>query len=125
MSYQFSENGKYFAGIAADGKLKIWNTLTNTFEQEFTPDFHLASPCTCLQFVQTNSLKYKASSPKKKKRRESEPSENHQIAIGTTSGVLLLYSINKAGLECTIESGANQTINCLSTVDDNLIYSGG
>lgn len=51
MAYKFSENGQYFAHISADSKLRIWNTLSNTFEQEFTPDFHLTSPCTCLQFL--------------------------------------------------------------------------
>jgi WD40 repeat protein len=51
MACQFSRDGKYFALISTEGKLKIWNTFTNTFEQEFTPDFHLTSPPTCLHFV--------------------------------------------------------------------------
>lgn len=51
MALQFSKDGKYFAYISTDGKLKIWDTISNNFEQEFTPDYHLTSPCTCLQFV--------------------------------------------------------------------------
>lgn len=104
--------------------MKIWNTCSNTFEQEFTPDFHLTSPCTCLHFIQNIPVKYKAGSPKKKKRRDSESYVNPKIVLGTTSGVLLLYSITNAGLECTINSEINQPVNCLSTVDYNVVYSG-
>lgn len=51
MASQFSNDGKYFAQITDDGKLKLWDTSAGTFEQEFVPDFHLTSPCTCLHFV--------------------------------------------------------------------------
>uniref|UniRef100_A0A6P7GDA3 WD repeat-containing protein 43 n=1 Tax=Diabrotica virgifera virgifera TaxID=50390 RepID=A0A6P7GDA3_DIAVI len=124
MASQFSEDGKYFAHLSTDGKLKIWDTLSNTFEQEFTPDFHLTSPCTCLHFIQNDSVKYKGGSPKKKKRRDSESVVSPKIVLGTTSGVLLLYSITNAGLENSFNSDTNQAINCLSTVDHNIIYSG-
>ncbi|XP_057651400.1 WD repeat-containing protein 43 [Diorhabda carinulata] len=124
MDSRFSEDGKYFARLSVDGKLKIWNACSNTFEQEFTPDFHLNSPCTCLHFIQNLSVKYKAGSPKKKKRRDSESNVNPKVLLGTTSGVLLLYSITNAGLECTLNSETNQSINCLSTVDSNVVYSG-
>lgn len=51
MALQFSSDGKYFAQLTNDGKLKVWDTTSGTFEQEFVPDFHLTSPCTCLHFV--------------------------------------------------------------------------
>lgn len=50
MALEFSDDGKYFAQISSDGKLKIWNTVSNSLDQEFTPDFHLTTPCTCLHF---------------------------------------------------------------------------
>lgn len=52
MSTQFSKDGKYFAQIATDGKIKIWETATSTFKQEFTPNLHLTTPCTCLHWIQ-------------------------------------------------------------------------
>lgn len=55
MASQFSDDGKYFAQLSVDGKLRLWETDTSNFMQEFTPDFHLASPCTCLHFIQTNT----------------------------------------------------------------------
>lgn len=51
MASRFSKDGKYFAQLSQEGKLKIWATATSSFEQEFTPDFHLTSPCTCLHFL--------------------------------------------------------------------------
>lgn len=59
MLSQFSKDCKYFAHIAVDGKLKIWNTISNSFDQEFTPDFHLASPFTCLNFIELDYTKDK------------------------------------------------------------------
>lgn len=52
MASQFSSDGKYFAQITTDGKLKVWDAASGSFEQEFVPDFHLTSPCTCLHFVE-------------------------------------------------------------------------
>lgn len=52
MASQYSPDGKYFAQLSTDGKLKIWESATSTFLQEFTPDYHLTSPCTCLHFVE-------------------------------------------------------------------------
>lgn len=51
MACEFSKDGKLFAQISSEGKLKVWNTVSNIFEQEFTPDFHLTTPCTCLHFI--------------------------------------------------------------------------
>nr|XP_023026900.1 WD repeat-containing protein 43 [Leptinotarsa decemlineata] len=124
MALQFCENGKYFAGISTDGKLKIWNTLTNSFEQEFIPDFHLTSPCTCLHFMETNSLKYKGASPKKKKRKDSGTNFGPKIVLGTTAGLLLVYSISKGNLECTLNSETSQSLICLSSANYKEIYSG-
>ncbi|CAG9816276.1 unnamed protein product [Phaedon cochleariae] len=124
MASKFSEDGKYFAHISTDGKLKIWNTISNSFEQEFTPDFHLTSPCTCLHFTHSESLKYKGGSPKKKKRRNSESNSDPNIVLGTSSGLLLIYSISQANSEYTINSETSQPISCLSSVDNNVIYSG-
>ncbi|VEN54071.1 unnamed protein product [Callosobruchus maculatus] len=124
MAAEFSEDGKYFAKLTADGKLKIWNAITNSFEQEFTPDFHLTTPCTCLYFVNSNSSRIKGVSPKKKKRKLSETSSEPSIALGTTNGLLLLYSLSKASVEFTIDSATSQTINCLSSADGSILYSG-
>lgn len=47
----FSEDGKYYSAITQDGRLRIWDTETNVLKQEYTPDLHLTSPPTCLQWI--------------------------------------------------------------------------
>lgn len=47
----FSEDGKYYSAITQDGRLRIWDTETNVLKQEYTPDLHLTSPPSCLQWI--------------------------------------------------------------------------
>lgn len=63
-------------------------------------------------------------SPKRKKRKNSE-SGPPSVILGTTSGVLLVYSITKGGIDCTINSNTHSTVNCLSvSPGDSVVYSG-
>ncbi|XP_060519596.1 WD repeat-containing protein 43 [Cylas formicarius] len=125
MALQFSEDGKYFAQITLDGKLKIWNTVSNSLEQEFTPDFHLTTPCTCLHFIPNEtSGTYKYSPSPKKNKKKDHINLDPNIALGTSSGLLLIYSIGKANVSLTLDSKTNSSVNCLSPVDENVIYSG-
>ncbi|XP_015833864.1 WD repeat-containing protein 43 isoform X2 [Tribolium castaneum] len=123
MACQFSKDGKYFAQITSEGKLKVWNTLSNTFEQEFTPDFHLTSPCTCLHFISSEAAS-KSGSPRKKKRKESLGESNTCVALGTSNGRLLLYSLVKGDLEYIVDSATSQSVNCLSSITNEFVYSG-
>ncbi|XP_037041242.1 WD repeat-containing protein 43-like isoform X3 [Bradysia coprophila] len=43
----FSPDGRLFALLDTDGKLKIWNVKDNRLTQEYVPDLHLSQPYTC------------------------------------------------------------------------------
>lgn len=58
--------------------------------------------------------------PRKKKR--EEPSSN--IVLGTSSGLLLVYSISKADVDCSINSNTGEAITCLSSNSSKTVYSG-
>lgn len=118
---QYSKDGKYFAQITAESRLKIWNTSTNSFEQEYTPNFHLAAPCVSLHFVQPTATN-RVGSPKKKIKRKTELS-NHYVCLGTTNGLLLVYSITKGDLDFTINSETSEVINCSSWQSGTEMYS--
>ncbi|XP_045781025.1 WD repeat-containing protein 43 [Maniola jurtina] len=95
----FSEDGKYYSIITQDGRLKIWDTETNILKQEYTPDLHLSSPPTCLQWISVSL----SASPQKGARRKSESeSEQYCLALGTTSGKILIYSVSQAKLETVL-----------------------
>lgn len=48
---EYSLDGKFYASISYDGKLKIWDTETSDLRQEFVPQLHLTVPFTCLTWI--------------------------------------------------------------------------
>lgn len=48
---EFSFDGKLFAFISSEGKLKIWDTQANELKQDYTPNLHLSAPCTCMTWI--------------------------------------------------------------------------
>ncbi|KAJ8707952.1 hypothetical protein PYW08_010318 [Mythimna loreyi] len=113
----FSDDGKYYSAITQDGRLRIWDTETNVLKQEYTPDLHLTSPPSCLQWI---SATQSASTPQKGGKRKSLSEETHCIALGTTSGKILIYSVAQAKVE-TVLSNEN-TSSAISTLDWHRSY---
>lgn len=48
---EHSADGKLFALLSIDGKLKIWDTETNKLVREFVPNLHLNVPLTCFTWI--------------------------------------------------------------------------
>ncbi|CAH2987314.1 unnamed protein product [Chilo suppressalis] len=111
----FSEDGKYYSIISKDGRLKIWDTETNVLKQEYTPDLHLTSPPSCLQWIIVSSS---AGSPQKggKRKQSFSEQETQCIVLGTTSGKILLYSVTQAKVENVI-SDSKQSNRNITTLD--------
>ncbi|KAJ2943199.1 hypothetical protein O0L34_g18909 [Tuta absoluta] len=102
----FSVDGKYFSAISQDGRLRVWDTETNVLKQEYTPDLHLTSPPSCLQWI---SVRQSAVSQKGARRKSiSEDHETQCIALGTTSGKILIYSVAQAKVETVLEERNNE-----------------
>lgn len=55
MESEFSVDGSFYSVLESDGKLKVWETSSNTLKNEFTPSLHLNQPCTCLKWVQVST----------------------------------------------------------------------
>lgn len=49
---EFSHNNQLLAYIDETGKLKIWDTETKKLRQEYVPNLHLASPITCMKWIE-------------------------------------------------------------------------
>lgn len=65
-------------------------------------------------------------SPKKKKRKVSDPNigtSSCNIALGTSSGLLIIYSLLKGDVDYTLDSKTSQSVNCLSD-SVNILYVG-
>lgn len=66
---------------------------------------------------------------KKRKRRDSEnftaqEETTHFIALGTSSGSILLYSIATAQVETTIENDTGHSVSCITWEHSNGVYVG-
>ncbi|XP_059047913.1 WD repeat-containing protein 43 [Achroia grisella] len=100
----FSEDAKYYSYISKDGRLRIWETETNILKQEYTPDLHLSSPPTCLQWI-TLAVSNSLQKGKGGKRNSiSQDNETQSIVLGTTSGKILIYSVTQAKVVTVLQS---------------------
>lgn len=52
---EFSPDGKLFAFIDSQGKLKIWETESNQLKQDYIPNMHLNAPCTCFTWINAST----------------------------------------------------------------------
>ncbi|KAF9813087.1 hypothetical protein SFRURICE_000047 [Spodoptera frugiperda] len=96
----FSVDGKYYSAITQDGRLRIWDTETNVLKQEYTPDLHLTSPPSCLQWISATQ----SANTQKGGRRKSISEETHHVALATTSGKILIYSVSQAKVETVLSN---------------------
>lgn len=114
-----------YAACDADGKLRIWDTQKNVLLQEYTPNLHLTSPCSCLKWLCTSNDP-DTGTPSKKKRRKSRDVGSDIIALGTSNGRILLYSLASAGVEAQLEGGhRNSPVTGLSRYPGTSLYSCG
>ncbi|KAJ1521362.1 hypothetical protein ONE63_003038 [Megalurothrips usitatus] len=121
----FSPDAKYFASCDNDGKLRIWETQKNVLFQEFTPNFHLNAPCSCLKWMCSPGGP-SPGGPSKKKLKKSRDVGEDIIAMGTSNGRILLYSLATAKVEGQLEGGhKSSAVTGLSWFPGTSLYSCG
>ncbi|XP_041353730.1 WD repeat-containing protein 43-like [Gigantopelta aegis] len=121
----FSTNGEFLAYSGPDGVLKIWDASTGQVKQEYTPSSHLSATCSCLSWGPGRHFS-SASSRKKKKRKSggaSEIGELDLIAVGTTNGSILLYSVVKGELQTQLVDHTDTVNGICWYPDGEILYS--
>ncbi|XP_037096880.1 WD repeat-containing protein 43-like isoform X1 [Syngnathus acus] len=116
---------RYLAVCAQDGRLRIWNTDSQTLHQEYVPSAHLSATPTCIHWGPCRTAK----EGPQRKRRKSEAVQLEQradlLAMGTVAGTVLIYSTAKGALHCTLDGGHSGGVNCVHWhPEDTLLYSG-
>ncbi|KZS04377.1 WD repeat-containing protein 43 [Daphnia magna] len=105
----FSPNGQYFANVSTDSRLKIWECESGRAKQEFIPASHLSAACTCLVWAPSKQPEQSGNQSKKKRKSNGEEATgvagSDIIALGTASGNILLYSLNRAELVHQLKGG--------------------
>ncbi|KAM9842007.1 WD repeat-containing protein 43 [Aulostomus maculatus] len=116
---------QYLALCAQDGRLRIWNTDSNTLHQEYVPSAHLSATCTCIHWGPCRTVK---EGPQRKKRKSEAGQVEEKpdlLAMGTAAGTVLIYSTAKGALHCTLDGGHSGAVNCVQWhPEDSLLYSG-
>ncbi|XP_070571108.1 WD repeat-containing protein 43-like isoform X2 [Ptychodera flava] len=114
-----SPDGEYLAFASPDGRLKVWETETGVVKQQYTPSSHLSATCSCLAW---GPPRESLGMPRKKKRKSEKADSDgvgatvenlDLIALGTSVGSILLYSVVKGDLQTKMDGGHDDTINCL------------
>ncbi len=100
-----SSDGSCVAFCSSDGVIKFYDTLTSQLRHEYSSSTHLQASCTSLQWAKRKKTTQVAKAKKSKTGKESsvasiesELSDLDLIAIGTSQGGVLLYSLTKAAL---------------------------
>lgn len=106
----FSKCGQYYCHWGLDGKLKIWETGAGTFKQEYIPNLHLKSTCTCLNWIAASNDSFSSSQKKKRKSSDGSP----MIAMGTRLGTIVLYSVAEGGIVGTLHNAHKTAVRCIS-----------
>nr|XP_033791863.1 WD repeat-containing protein 43 [Geotrypetes seraphini] len=101
------------AFCSPDGHVRTWDTQSGRLQHEYVPSAHLSATCTCLAWATGRPVK----EGPQRKRRKSEAVESIDqydlLAIGTTVGSILLYSIVKGELQSKLTGGHNSKVNCI------------
>uniref|UniRef100_A0A1I8PJP8 Small-subunit processome Utp12 domain-containing protein n=1 Tax=Stomoxys calcitrans TaxID=35570 RepID=A0A1I8PJP8_STOCA len=123
----FSPDGKLFALINDQGILRIWDTDTNELKQEYTPNLHLAGPCTALVWVVAASFGTTKDKKGKKSRKNSESKESTlYIALGNTKGQVSLYSYAEAKIDRNLKGeGHNGKITSIIKDSEGRLFTCG
>jgi len=100
---KFSGDCAKLAISSSDGRLLIWGNgaggSKTQLMHQFSPSSHLSAVSTCLSWAATEGL----GSSKKKKKKSDKEKQNDLIAMGTSAGTVLIYSIIQGDLVTTFK----------------------
>ena len=118
-------NDDTLALIGPGGQLKIWDGTAGRLTHEYSPSAHLASMGTCLAYAPSRPKLLSHKKPAHKKRKIAvDPAidQLNLIAMGTTSGLIVLYSLKKAEHHTHLKGGHSTKVNaiCWSLAGDRL-----
>ena len=125
-----SSHGDTVALCTPDGVIKFYDTLTSALKQEYSPSAHLHATCTCLSWPKfkksettttttttTNAKQKKAkvtSAAEQQSSIQNELNDLNLIAIGTSEGSILLYSLTKGDLHSQLDGGHTDRVTDLA-----------
>ncbi|XP_032222775.1 WD repeat-containing protein 43 [Nematostella vectensis] len=121
----FDNNGRFLALLTPDGRLKVWDCTNGSLKNQYTPSSHLSTTCACLKWC--NSSRNVEQTPRRKKQKTAHHSTSVStsdiIALGTTSGDILLYSLSAGEVHKKLEGGHSSKVNDVEWSRNGELYS--
>ncbi|RNA01364.1 WD repeat-containing 43-like [Brachionus plicatilis] len=113
-----SSNGDCIAICTPDGVIKFYDTLTSNLKLEYSASSHLQAGCSCLVWSKLKRVlnsstanakqkKLKTNSDLKIRSIEKELNDLDLVALGTTDGSVLIYSLSKTSLHTHLKEGGH------------------
>lgn len=110
--YKYSPDATRLANVSQDGRIIIWNNASE-IQQQYSPSSHLSAQITCLAWSPSPASTDNNKKKKKKKGEEKGGSTSDLIALGTTAGTLLVYSVKQGDIVTTFDV-SNHKVLCLT-----------
>lgn len=118
---QFSSGRDRVAVSTSDGRLNIWKTGGQAPEQQFVPSNHLEAYSTCLAWAGGTQNKRK-----KKKEEVVVQDSSDLVAMGTSAGSVLIYSVKQGDLVTSMTKENKSKINAVLWANSGgSIFAGG
>jgi len=121
---EFSPKGDLLAVCSPDGRLSIWAQQEGgpaRLEQQLVPSQHLAASPVCLAWCPPT-----VATPGKKRKKGGSKEKGDLLALATSQGAVLLYSVSQGQLLATLGDEGGTGSHCLAWSNSGTsIYTGG
>ncbi|RMX63228.1 hypothetical protein DD238_006451 [Peronospora effusa] len=115
----FTESQTHFATVSDDGRLKIWDVISGSLQQELKERDHLSYRFTCLAWTQSDS--------KRKNKKRSGVSDLGLLALGTGNGSIVVWDLATSEVKHTLQTEASHGAGAVQALAFNpqgsLLYS--
>ncbi|CAI5719226.1 unnamed protein product [Peronospora destructor] len=116
----FTDSQTHFATVSDDGRLKIWDVLSGSLQQELKERDHLNYRFTCLAWTQSDSMS--------KNKKRSGASDLGLLALGTRNGSVVVWDLVTSEVKHTLQTEACHGAGAMQALAFNpqgsLLYSG-
>lgn len=120
---KFENEGRYFALVTPDGRLKVWDCTNGKLKHDITPDSHLGgSRLTCLSW--RTSPKFRSKRRKRKSTDDTLLEQSFNIGLGTVAGTIFIFDVLSGEIKTSLKGGHDDKVNDLNwNKKTDLLYS--
>ena len=120
---KFENEGRFFALLTPDGRLKVWDCTNGKLKHDKTPDSHLGgSGLTCLSW--RTSAKFRSKRRKRKSTDTSLLEQSCEIGLGTAVGSVFIFDVLTGEIKTHLKDGHDDRVNDVKwSRTTDLLYS--